>query len=153
MHTQAANSAVLLQEGSLLELMNLVPLGGLSLSLCPICLVGVEGWDALAAAVLHEWCNHVAHTQVGYGGVGMPLQQQSCASDAAILHARTHTHTEVGFGEGGGWRAANGCSKLESGRVIQAEVAAAATDDDDDDETDGNSTCYHPRALICRMDT
>lgn len=57
-------SLVCTQDGSLLELVNLVPLGGLSLSLCPLRLSGAEGWDGLGASVAKEWCSHVARTQV-----------------------------------------------------------------------------------------
>ena len=53
-----------LQDGSLLELVNLVPLGGLSLSLCPLRLSGMDGWDGLGAGVAREWCSHIARTQV-----------------------------------------------------------------------------------------
>ena len=64
MHANEAFLLVRLQDGSLLELVNLVPLGGLSLSLCPLRLAGVEGWDGLGAGVAKEWCSHVASTQV-----------------------------------------------------------------------------------------
>uniref|UniRef100_A0A7S3VSR0 Autophagy-related protein 2 n=1 Tax=Dunaliella tertiolecta TaxID=3047 RepID=A0A7S3VSR0_DUNTE len=52
-----------LRDGSIMELVNLVPLGGLSLSLCPLRLAGMEGWDGLGARVAKEWCSHVARTQ------------------------------------------------------------------------------------------
>ncbi len=54
-----------LAEGRLLELLNLVPLGGVDLLCKPLRLAGVQGWDGLGAAVLREWLNDIARTQVG----------------------------------------------------------------------------------------
>lgn len=57
-----------LAEGKLLELVNLVPLGGVELGLVPLKLAGVQGWDGLGAAVLKEWLQDISRTQVGHGG-------------------------------------------------------------------------------------
>lgn len=52
------------QEGSFLELMNLVPLGGLALRLKPLATGGLAGWDAVGAAAAREWLGDIARTQV-----------------------------------------------------------------------------------------
>ncbi|GIL88933.1 hypothetical protein Vretifemale_16845 [Volvox reticuliferus] len=52
-----------LAEGRLLELLNLVPLGGVDLVCKSLRLAGVQGWDGLGAAVLREWLNDIARTQ------------------------------------------------------------------------------------------
>lgn len=52
------------QAGSLLELLGMVPIGGLELQLKPLALTGVAGWDGLGAAAVREWITHLAHTQV-----------------------------------------------------------------------------------------
>jgi hypothetical protein len=53
------------QEGSLVELLALVPLEGLSLSLKPLRLAGLAGWDSLGASAAREWLGDIARTQVG----------------------------------------------------------------------------------------
>ncbi|GLI63605.1 hypothetical protein VaNZ11_006615 [Volvox africanus] len=52
-----------LAEGRLMELLNLVPLGGVDLVCKALTLSGVQGWDGLGAAVLREWLNDIARTQ------------------------------------------------------------------------------------------
>jgi hypothetical protein len=52
-----------LRDGEFLELLNLVPWGGVDLSLKPLRFSGVVGWDGLAAAAASEWLGYVARTQ------------------------------------------------------------------------------------------
>lgn len=52
-----------LRDGDFLELLNLVPWGGVDLTLKPLRLTGVVGWDGLAAAAASEWLGYVAKTQ------------------------------------------------------------------------------------------
>ncbi len=62
-----------LRDGSLLELVNLVPWGGVDVGLKGLRLAGVQGWDGLAAAAAQEWLQDIATTQVGgerEGGAG-----------------------------------------------------------------------------------
>lgn len=53
-----------LLDGSLAELINLVPIGGLDLTLVPLRLRGVQGWGGLGAAAAHEWLRDIVSTQV-----------------------------------------------------------------------------------------
>jgi hypothetical protein len=52
-----------LRDGEFLELLNLVPWGGVDLSLKPLRFTGVVGWDGVAAGAASEWLGHVARTQ------------------------------------------------------------------------------------------
>jgi autophagy-related protein 2 len=56
-----------LREGSLAELVNLVPWGGVDLGLKGLRLAGLSGWDGVGAACAQEWLHHIASTQVGAG--------------------------------------------------------------------------------------
>lgn len=59
-----------------MELLNLVPLGGLSLSLKPLRLTGLTGWGGLGAAAAQEWMRDISRNQVGCGwGLGCSLRQ------------------------------------------------------------------------------
>ncbi len=46
------------------EFLNLVPWGGLHLSLPTLTLKGVQGWPALLASILGAWLDHINSTQV-----------------------------------------------------------------------------------------
>ena len=59
-----------LKEGSFVELVNLVPWGGLDLELQQLRLGGLQGWDGVAAALAREWMADIAKTQVGGWGRG-----------------------------------------------------------------------------------
>lgn len=52
-----------LRDGDFLELLNLVPWGGVDLTLKPLRFTGVVGWDGLAAGLASEWASYVARTQ------------------------------------------------------------------------------------------
>jgi autophagy-related protein 2 len=52
-----------LRDGDFLELLNLVPWGGVDLALKPLRFNGLVGWDGLAAAAAQEWMSHVGRTQ------------------------------------------------------------------------------------------
>lgn len=52
-----------LRDGDFLELLNLVPWGGVDLTLKPLRFTGVVGWDGLAAGLASEWLGYVAKTQ------------------------------------------------------------------------------------------
>jgi autophagy-related protein 2 len=52
-----------LRDGDFLELLNLVPWGGVDLNLKPLRFTGVVGWDGLAAGLASEWLGYVAKTQ------------------------------------------------------------------------------------------
>jgi hypothetical protein len=54
---------VALRDGDFLELLNLVPWGGVDLNLKPLRFTGVVGWDGLAAGAASEWLSYVAKTQ------------------------------------------------------------------------------------------
>jgi autophagy-related protein 2 len=52
-----------LREGDFLELLNLVPWGGVDLSLKPLKFAGVLGWEGLAAAAASDWMRDIARSQ------------------------------------------------------------------------------------------
>eukprot|EP00775_Hariotina_reticulata_P009269 gene9269-9434_t len=52
-----------LRDGDFLELLNLVPWGGVDLALKPLRFNGLVGWDGLAAAAAQEWMSHIGRTQ------------------------------------------------------------------------------------------
>ena len=74
-----------LRDGSLAELVNLVPWGGVDIGLKCLRLAGLQGWDGVGAACAQEWLHDIAATQVGARAGGWPaggawaVQAQQCS--------------------------------------------------------------------------
>lgn len=87
-----------LRDGSFAELLNLVPWGGVDLSLKALRLHGLVGWDGLAAAAAREWLSHVARTQAHKFVTGVAPISSVCRVGSAVagLLAVPATHFAAG---------------------------------------------------------
>jgi hypothetical protein len=81
------------QAGSLVELLAMIPLGGLELCLPRVSLSGVAGWDALGAAVVSQWISHVATTQVREGGARVDVRASVFGVPTSLVFAIGHCLT------------------------------------------------------------
>ncbi|KAI9220135.1 hypothetical protein BC828DRAFT_334403, partial [Blastocladiella britannica] len=65
----------LLERGHMVQLLNVFPLEGAHMTLRHVTVTGVQGWEALGAALLRDWIPHVRNTQLPgmVSGVG-PLR-------------------------------------------------------------------------------
>ncbi len=68
-----------LREGSLLELVNLVPWGGVDIALKALTLRGRHGWDGVAAEAAEEWLKDISSTQVSGCGEWWWWWCQACS--------------------------------------------------------------------------
>ncbi|KXZ49627.1 hypothetical protein GPECTOR_20g484 [Gonium pectorale] len=128
-----------LAEGRLLELINLVPLGGVDLACKPLRLAGLAGWDELGAAVLREWLNDIARTQAhkfitGLAPVNAVIKVGSAVATVLAAPARQLARREGPGGQPLGTqvrRAAAGfarhlvCEALAAGRTAATGAGKA----------------------------
>ena len=67
-----------LRNGNLLEVLNLVPFGGVTLELNPVSARGVHGWSALSERVVRAWLEHVSRTQAFKFATGIAPIRSVC---------------------------------------------------------------------------
>lgn len=134
-----------LRDGDFLELLNLVPWGGVDLTLKPLRFTGVVGWDGLAAGVASEWLGYVARTQAhkfiaGVAPIRSVIKVSSAVATllsgpaASLQKALGGTVTAAAAaGKAGAavmWQQSNGANgattRLQLQNCLQAAAAAAA---------------------------
>jgi hypothetical protein len=138
-----------LRDGDFLELLNLVPWGGVDLTLKPLRFTGVVGWDGLAAGLASEWLGYVAKTQAhkflaGVAPIRSVIQVSSAvatllsgpaaslqkALGGAVTAAAAAGKAGAVMWQQGGSNGVNGLStrqQLQSCLQAAAAAAAAAT--------------------------
>jgi len=73
-----------LRDGSLVELLNLVPWGGIDISFKGLTLAGIQGWDGIGATAAREWLRDIAGTQAHKFLVGIAPVNHICKVGSAV---------------------------------------------------------------------
>lgn len=73
-----------LRDGSFVELLNLVPWGGVDVTFKPVKLAGVEDWDGILSACAREWLHHIATTQAHKFVQGLAPVNSVCRVGSAV---------------------------------------------------------------------
>jgi autophagy-related protein 2 len=121
-----------LRDGDAMELLNLVPWGGVDLNLKPLRLIGVEGWDGLGVAAATEWLQYCARTQAHKFLTGVaPIRSVVRVGGAvAGLLAVPAAHIGQAVAKHGGSLAAVAVGMAPGGTAFAAAVSAEDSDGD-----------------------